>query len=73
MAHPFKVLVVDDEPDNVRYLEHVLRRLGYEPAGAPNGEEAIQKALDDPPDLIILDVMMPLMDGFAVLRALRGR
>src|SRR5258705_6261018 len=73
MAPPFKVLVVDDEPDIVRYLEHVLRRLGYEPIGAGDGEEAIQKALNDPPDLIILDVMMPVMDGFAVCRALPER
>ena len=73
MADPFKVLVVDDEPDIVRYLELVLRRLGYEPVGARDGEEAIQKALNDPPDLILLDVMMPIMDGFAVCRALRER
>jgi len=73
MAPPFKVLVVDDEPDIVRYLEHVLRRLGYEPVGAAEGGEAVQKALNDPPDLILLDVMMPIMDGFAVLRALRER
>ena len=73
MAQPFKVLVVDDEPDIVQYVEHVLRRLGYEAIGAGNGEEAIQKALNDPPDLIILDVMMPIMDGFAVCRTLRER
>ena len=73
MANPFKVLVVDDEPDIVRYLELVLRRLGHEPVGAGDGEEAIQKALNDPPDLILLDVMMPIMDGFALCRALRER
>jgi DNA-binding response OmpR family regulator len=71
MAHPFKVLVVDDEPDIVRYLEHVLRRLGYEPAGAADGAEGLQKAVNAPPDLVLLDVMMPVMDGFAVCRALR--
>ena len=73
MAHPFKVLVVDDEPDIVRYLEHVLRRLGYEPVGAANGAEALEKAVNDPPDLVLLDVMMPVMDGFAVCQALRER
>jgi adenylate cyclase len=73
MAHPFKVLVVDDEPDIVRYLEHVLRRLGHEPVGAADGAEALEKAVNDPPDLILLDVMMPVMDGFAVCRALRDR
>ena len=71
MAHPFKVLVVDDEPDIVRYLEHVLRRLGYETASAANGAEALEKAAADPPDLVLLDVMMPVMDGFAVCQALR--
>jgi DNA-binding response OmpR family regulator len=73
MAHPLKVLVVDDEPDIVRYLEHVLRRLGYEAIGAANGAEALEKAVNDPPDLVLLDVMMPIMDGFAVCRALRDR
>ncbi|MGH7298913.1 MAG: response regulator [Candidatus Rokuibacteriota bacterium] len=73
MARHFKVLVVDDEPDIVHYLEHVLRRLGYETATAVNGAEALEKAAADPPDLVLLDVMMPVMDGFAVCRALRER
>ncbi|MGH7374835.1 MAG: response regulator [Candidatus Rokuibacteriota bacterium] len=73
MARQFKVLVVDDEPDIVRYLEHVLRRLGYETASAGDGQEALEKAAADPPDLVLLDVMMPVMDGFAVCRALRER
>ncbi len=73
MTHPPKVLVVDDEPDLVRYLEHVLHRLGYETARAENGSEAIERAALDPPDLILLDVMMPVMDGFAVCRSLRER
>jgi DNA-binding response OmpR family regulator len=71
MARQFKVLIVDDEPDIVRYLEHVLHRLGYETASAGNGAEALEKAAADPPDLVLLDVMMPVMDGFAVCRALR--
>jgi DNA-binding response OmpR family regulator len=73
MARQLKVLVVDDEPDIVRYLEHVLRRLGYETASAGDGAEALAKAAADPPDLVLLDVMMPVMDGFAVCRALRER
>lgn len=73
MRPQFKVLVVDDEPDIVRYLEHVLRRLGYETASAGDGQEALAKAASDPPDLVLLDVMMPVMDGFAVCRALRER
>jgi DNA-binding response OmpR family regulator len=73
MTRQFKVLVVDDEPDIVRYLEHVLRRLGYETASAGDGQEGLAKAAADPPDLVLLDVMMPVMDGFAVCRALRER
>jgi len=73
MTRQFKVLVVDDEPDIVRYLEHVLRRLGYEAVSAGDGAEALAKAAEDPPDLVLLDVMMPVMDGFAVCRALRER
>ncbi len=73
MTRQLKVLVVDDEPDIVRYLEHVLRRLGYETASAGDGAEALAKAAADPPDLVLLDMMMPVMDGFAVCRALRER
>jgi DNA-binding response OmpR family regulator len=73
MTRQPKVLVVDDEPDIVRYLEHVLRRLGYEAVSAGDGAEALAKAAEDPPDLVLLDVMMPVMDGFAVCRALRER
>ena len=73
MAQPFKILIVDDEPDIVRYLEHVLHRLGYQTATAGDGAQAIEKAAADPPDLILLDVMMPVMDGFAVCRRLRER
>jgi DNA-binding response OmpR family regulator len=73
MAHPFTVLVVDDEPDIVRYLEHVLRRLGYDVIGAADGAQAIEKAANHPLDLVLLDVMMPVMDGFEVCRILRER
>jgi DNA-binding response OmpR family regulator len=73
MTRQLKVLVVDDEPDIVRYLEHVLRGLGYETASAGDGAEALAKAAADPPDLVLLDVMMPVMDGFAVCRSLRER
>jgi DNA-binding response OmpR family regulator len=71
MTRKSRVLVVDDEPEIVRYLEHVLRSLGYQTASARNGAEALEKAATDPPDLVLLDVTMPIMDGFAVCRALR--
>jgi DNA-binding response OmpR family regulator len=73
MAQPFKILIVNDEPDIVRYLEHVLHRLGYETVTAGDGAQAIERAAADPPDLILLEVMMPVMDGFAVCRRLRER
>jgi DNA-binding response OmpR family regulator len=69
---PSRILIVDDEPFNVDYLEQELEDLGYETVSAGNGKEAIDKVATDPPDLILLDVMMPVMDGFAVCRTLKG-
>ena len=60
---PKKVLVVDDEPEVVEILERMLHRLNYRTASAYSGEEALEKALEDPPDLILLDLLMPGMSG----------
>jgi DNA-binding response OmpR family regulator len=65
-------LIVDDEPFNVDYLEQELEDLGCETISAGNGKEAVDKAASDPPDLILLDVMMPVMDGFTACRILKG-
>jgi len=67
-----KILIVDDEPFNVDYLEQELEDLGYETGSAGNGREAVDKVASDPPDLILLDVMMPVMDGFTACRILKG-
>ena len=67
-----KILIVDDEPFNVDYLEQELEDLGYETVSARNGKEAIDRVGSDSPDLILLDVMMPVMDGFTVCRILKG-
>src|SRR2546422_6969671 len=67
-----KILIVDDEPFNVDYLEQELEDLGYETVSAGNGKEAVDKVASDPPDLILLDVMMPVMDGFTACRILKG-
>jgi DNA-binding response OmpR family regulator len=72
MTHLFKILIVDDEPFNVDYLEQELQDLGYETVSAGNGQEALEKVATESPDLILLDIMMPIMDGFAVCRILKG-
>jgi DNA-binding response OmpR family regulator len=66
-----KILIVDDEPFNVDYLEQELEDLGYETVSATNGQEALEKVAAEAPDLILLDVMMPVMDGFTVCRILK--
>jgi DNA-binding response OmpR family regulator len=71
MAEHAKILIVDDEPFNVDYLEQELEDLGYETVSAANGQEALQKVAAEAPDLILLDVMMPVMDGFTVCRILK--
>jgi adenylate cyclase len=71
MTVPSKIMIVDDEPFNVDYLEQELADLGYATISAANGKEALQKVKTDPPDLILLDVMMPIMDGLEVCRLLK--
>jgi CheY-like chemotaxis protein len=66
-----KILIVDDEPFNVDYLEQELEDLGYETVSASSGQEALAKVAAEAPDLILLDVLMPGMDGFAVCRLLK--
>ena len=68
---PETILVVDDDPDIARFVEVNLRSAGYEVAVAGDGEEAIRKALELRPDLVLLDVMMPKVDGFEVAQRLR--
>ena len=71
MLRPSKILIVDDEPFNVDYLEQELEDLGYTTVNARNGCEALEKVALEAPDLILLDVMMPLMDGLTVCRILK--
>ena len=66
-----KVLIVDDEPNIVTSLEFLMRRCGYEVAVARNGEEALALVASFLPDLVLLDVMMPIKSGYDVCRALR--
>lgn len=66
-----KILVVDDESQNLRLMEAMLHPLGYEVAVARDGDEALTKVGELPPDVILLDIMMPKMDGFEVARRLK--
>jgi two-component system, OmpR family, alkaline phosphatase synthesis response regulator PhoP len=68
---PKKILAVDDEKHIVRLVQANLDRAGYEVVCAYDGKEALQKVEEENPDLIVLDVMMPYMDGFEVLQNLR--
>ncbi len=68
---PQRILVVDDHPDNVEIIEARLTSRGYLVDTASNGEEALQRVRDNPPHLILLDVMMPVMDGFEVSRRIK--
>ena len=63
---PKKILVVDDEPGIVKVLESRLKQNGYSVITAGNGKEGLEKAKRNRPDLIILDILMPDMDGTSV-------
>ena len=68
---PKKILVVDDEKHIVRLVQANLDRAGYTVVTANDGKEALEKVAEENPDLVVLDVMMPYMDGFEVLQNLR--
>lgn len=68
---PFRILVVDDEPDLVVLLEEHLTHEGYDVVSATSGMQAIARAREDHPDVILLDVMMPGVSGFDVCNILQ--
>ena len=67
-----KVLIVDDEPFNVDYLQQELEDCDYQIIAAFNGKEALDKIRKEQPDLVLLDLMMPILDGFAVLSEVKS-
>jgi PAS domain S-box-containing protein len=67
-----KCLIVDDEEQNRYLLDKILQGFGYRTTIAENGAEALDKARQDPPDLIITDILMPVMDGYALCRQLKS-
>jgi DNA-binding response OmpR family regulator len=73
VVHPAAILIVDDEPNNVDYLQQELEEQGYQTISAANGTEALAKAVIHSPTVILLDVLMPGLDGFSVCRALKER
>ncbi len=71
MAH--RLLLVDDDPDIVEYLEKRLVKEGFAVSTASDGEEALLKVKQDDPDVILLDLMMPKLNGFEVLKEIREK
>lgn len=67
-----KVLIVDDEPNIAISVEFLMRREGFEVLVAHDGEEGLTRIRADRPDLVVLDVMMPKLDGFEVCKAVRA-
>ena len=71
MSDPAKILVVDDDPDIIKATQMVLEARKYQVITARNGEECLQRIREDRPDLVIMDLLMPKLDGFGVCRELR--
>jgi len=67
-----KILIIEDDPATQRLVDYSLRQEGYEVITASNGLDGIRKALGESPDLVILDVMLPGMDGFEICYRLRS-
>lgn len=68
----YKVLLVDDDPRVLRFLALTMKHAGHEPVSCTSGEEAIELANSARPDIVLLDMLMPGMDGFEVLQKIRA-
>jgi DNA-binding response OmpR family regulator len=68
-----KILIVDDEPSIIVPLQFLMEQHGYETMVAFSGEEAMESISNNPPDLILLDIMLPVIDGFEVCQRVRER
>lgn len=71
MSEPARVLIVDDEPNIQLSLQFLMKKAGYEVHTASNGEEALDQVARVKPHLVLLDVMMPKLDGFTVCERIR--
>jgi two-component system alkaline phosphatase synthesis response regulator PhoP len=67
-----KILVIEDDPATLRLVDYSLRHAGYQVITSSNGLEGVRKALGESPDLVILDVMLPGMDGFEICNRLKS-
>jgi len=67
-----KILIADDDPNATRFAQFVLEQKGYQVVTASNGLEGLNKVAEEKPDLVILDIMLPGMDGFQICRRLRA-
>lgn len=72
MPQAYRVLLVDDEPDILEFLGYNLRKEGYQVETARNGREAIEKTIRFEPHIMLLDIMMPEMDGMSTCKSLRA-
>lgn len=68
-----RILVVDDDPAALRLVQYTLQREGYEVITASNGLEGLRRAVSESPDLLVLDVMLPGIDGFEIATRLRSQ
>jgi DNA-binding response OmpR family regulator len=66
-----RVLITEDEPNIVESLTFILQRAGYEVSAVLDGEAAVRRLRSDPPDIMILDIMLPKMNGFEVLKLIK--
>lgn len=71
--HPLRILVVEDDPESLQMMGALLGLWGYEPRLVPAGPAALDAVEDEMPDIVLLDLGLPGMDGFEVARRLRGR
>ncbi|RJP29531.1 MAG: response regulator [Candidatus Omnitrophota bacterium] len=69
----FKIMIVDDEPDVIESLSSRIAREGYDVSSAYDGQEALDKMVNDLPDIVLLDLMMPKLNGFDVLKEIRKK
>jgi two-component system alkaline phosphatase synthesis response regulator PhoP len=72
MSQPQSVLIVDDEPNILLSLQFLMKKTGYEVRTAKDGEEAMTEISRAAPDLVLLDVMMPKIDGFSICERIRA-